>query len=91
VEFAMGGVPSLASSPGIDFVGKPADYGDQKRREYIANDYHKPTDQVKPDWDLTGAVEDLQVLLEVGYRVAQGVRPVWTDRPPYMRNPFAGK
>jgi Zn-dependent M28 family amino/carboxypeptidase len=92
VEFAMGGVPSLASSPGIDFVGKPADYGDQKRREYITNDYHKPTDQVKPDWDLTGAAEDLQVLLEVGYRVAQTpARPTWTDRPPFMHNPFAGK
>lgn len=92
VEFAMGGVPSLASSPGIDFVGKPADYGDRKRREYIGNDYHKPTDQIKSDWDLTGAVEDLQVLLEVGYRVAQSPgRPVWRDRGPYMYNPHAGK
>lgn len=92
VEFAMGGVPSLASSPGIDYVGKPADYGEQKRSEYIRNDYHKPTDQIKPDWDLTGAVEDLQVLLEVGYRVAQTpARPVWRDRPPYMNNPYAGK
>jgi Zn-dependent M28 family amino/carboxypeptidase len=92
VEFAMGGVPSLASSPGIDFVGKPAGYGDQKRSEYIRNDYHKPTDQIKPDWDLTGAVEDLQVLLEVGYRVAQTpARPVWRDRPTLMVNPNAGK
>ncbi len=92
VEFAMGGVPSLASSPGIDFVDKPADYGDQKRREYISNDYHKPTDQVKPDWDLTGAVEDLQVLLEVGSRVAQTpARPAWRDRAPYMyANPYRG-
>jgi Zn-dependent M28 family amino/carboxypeptidase len=92
VEFAMGGVPSLASSPGIDFVGKPAGYGIEKRDYYIRNDYHKPTDQVKPDWDLTGAVEDLDVLLEVGYRVAQSPeRPVWRDRGPYMHNPFAGK
>ncbi len=92
VEFTMGGVPSLASSPGIEFVGKPAGYGEQKRREYITSDYHKPTDQVKPDWDLTGAVEDLQVLLEVGYRVAQTPEPpVWRNRVPAMRNPFAGK
>jgi Zn-dependent M28 family amino/carboxypeptidase len=92
VEFAMGGVPSLASSPGLDFVGKPADYGDQKRSQYIGNDYHKPTDQIKPDWDLTGAVEDLRVLLEVGYRVAQTpARPVWRDRPTFMHNPHAGK
>ena len=92
VEFAMGGVPSMASSPGVDFVGKPADYGDMKRREYITNDYHKPTDQVKPDWDLRGAVEDLQVLLEVGYRVAQTqARPVWRNRPPFMHRAYAGK
>jgi Zn-dependent M28 family amino/carboxypeptidase len=92
VEFAMGGVPSLATSPGIDFVGQPADYGDRKRQEYIRNDYHKPTDQVKPDWDLTGAVEDLRVLLEVGYRVAQSpARPTWTNRPPFMHNAHAGK
>jgi Zn-dependent M28 family amino/carboxypeptidase len=92
VEFAMGGVPSLASSPGIDFVDKPAEYGALKRQEFIRNDYHKPTDQIKPDWDLTGAVQDLQVLLEVGFRVAQSpAHPTWTNRPPYMHNAYAGK
>ncbi len=92
LEFAMGGVPSLATSPGIDYVGKPAAWGAEKRQEYIRNDYHKPTDQVKPDWDLTGAVEDLRVLLETGYRVAQDPgRPVWRNRGPYMNNPHAGK
>jgi hypothetical protein len=33
---------------------------------------------VKPDWDLSGLVEDLQLLFEVGHRVAQGDRwPEW--------------
>lgn len=92
VEFAMGGVPSLATSPGIDFVGEQADFGNLKRTEYIRDDYHRPSDQVKPDWDLTGAVEDLQVLLEVGYRAAQEPkRPVWRERGPYMVNPHAGR
>ena len=92
VEFAMAGIPSLATSPGIDYVGKPANYGEQRRSEFISTTYHKPTDQVKPDWDLAGAVEDLDVLLEVGYRVAQAPgRPVWTHRPPFMHNSYAGK
>ena len=92
VEFAMAGIPSLATSPGIDYVGKPADYGEQRRSEFISTTYHKLTDQVKPDWDLAGAVEDLDVLLEVGYRVAQTPgRPVWTHRPTFMRNSYAGK
>ena len=77
-EFARGGVPSIETSPGIDYVGKPTGYGVQKRNEYIANDYHQPSDVVKPDWDLTGAVEDLQVLFKVGYEVAQQPgRPAW--------------
>jgi hypothetical protein len=36
------------------------------------------TDEVKPDWDLSGAVEDLRLLFEVGFRVADGdAYPVW--------------
>lgn len=85
LEFAMGGVPSLETSPGVDHIGKPAGFGVQKRTEYIRNDYHRPTDQIKPDWDLSGAVEDLQVLLEVGYRAAETPeRPRWKKRPAYM-------
>jgi Zn-dependent M28 family amino/carboxypeptidase len=77
-EFGRVGVPSIETSPGIDYLGKPADFGTKMRAEYIGHDYHQPSDVVKPDWDLSGAVEDLQVLLEIGYRVAQSDgRPTW--------------
>ena len=77
-EFARVGVPSLETAPGIDYVGKPSGFGETKRADYIANDYHNASDVIKSDWDLRGAVEDLQVLLEVGYRVAQQpARPAW--------------
>ncbi len=84
LEFANGNVPSLETSPGIDFIGKPADFGTRMRDEYIRSDYHKTTDQIKPDWDLKGAVEDLRILLEVGYRVAQDEgHPSWKPDAPY--------
>ena len=77
-EFAKEGVPALYTDAGTDFVGKDSTYGQQKRDEYTENDYHKPSDQVKPDWDLSGAVEDLQAFFQVGYRVAQTDRwPEW--------------
>ena len=41
-EFAKQGVPALDIDAGIDFIGKPAGYGMQKRDEYTNNDYHKP-------------------------------------------------
>jgi len=74
-EFAKQGVPALYVEAGIDFIGKPAGYGRQKRDEYTSNDYHKPSDEMKPDWDLSGAVEDLRLLYAVGFRVASD--PVW--------------
>ena len=50
----------------------------QKRDEYTTNDYHKVSDEVKPDWDLSGAVEDLRVLFRVGHVVAHAARlPAW--------------
>ena len=77
-EFAKEGVPALYADAGVNYVGKPAGWGLQKRAEYTANDYHKPTDEIKADWDLSGAVEDGQMLFQVGYRVAQSsVWPKW--------------
>jgi Zn-dependent M28 family amino/carboxypeptidase len=77
-EFAKEGVPALYPDNGVDYIGKPAEYGRQKNDEYTSRDYHKVSDEVKPDWDLSGAVEDTQLLLEVGYRVAQEDRwPEW--------------
>lgn len=77
-EFAKQGVPSLYVDSGIEYIGKPADFGQRKRDEYTARDYHKVSDEKKPDWDLSGAVEDLKLLFEVGLRVADGDRyPEW--------------
>jgi Zn-dependent M28 family amino/carboxypeptidase len=77
-EFAKQGVPALYTDAGNTFIGKPANYGDQKRDEYTARDYHKPSDEIKPDWDLSGAVEDAQLMFMVGYRVAESNQwPSW--------------
>jgi Zn-dependent M28 family amino/carboxypeptidase len=77
-EFAKQGVPALYTDSGIDYVGKDASYSKQKRDEYTNKDYHKVSDEIKPDWDLTGAVDDAQLLTMIGYRVAQGEKyPEW--------------
>ncbi len=77
-EFAKQGVPALYTDSGDEFVGKPAGYGKQKRDEYTANDYHNPSDEIKPDWDLSGAVEDTRLLFRVGLDVANTAAfPEW--------------
>ncbi|MBL0940611.1 MAG: M28 family peptidase [Gemmatimonadaceae bacterium] len=77
-EFAKQGVPALYTDAGDKFVGKDPAFGKQKREEYTSRDYHQPSDEVKSDWDLSGAVEDTKVLLTVGYRVAMtDTWPTW--------------
>jgi Zn-dependent M28 family amino/carboxypeptidase len=77
-NFAKLGVPAFYSEPGIEFTGKPANFGMQKREEYTTHDYHKPQDEIKPDWDLSGAAEDLKLYLTMGYRIANAQKfPEW--------------
>lgn len=77
-NFAKVGIPALYTDDGVTFVGKPADYGKQKRDEFNRRDYHAPSDEVKPDWDLSGLAEDAKLLLAVGYRVAMAATyPEW--------------
>jgi Zn-dependent M28 family amino/carboxypeptidase len=77
-NFAKQGVPALDPDEGIEYVGKPADYGRRMRDDYTEHRYHKPSDVVLPDWDLSGAREDLKVFFAIGYRVAQASKyPEW--------------
>jgi Zn-dependent M28 family amino/carboxypeptidase len=77
-EFAKAGVPSYYPQSGMLFIGHPADYGEKLINDYIANDYHKVTDEVKPSWTFEGAAQDTEFLLQVGLRVANGdTWPEW--------------
>jgi Zn-dependent M28 family amino/carboxypeptidase len=77
-EFAKQGVPALYTDSGTVYIGKDEAYSKQKRDEYTEKDYHKVSDEIKPDWDLSGAVDDAQLLVTIGYRVAQGEKyPEW--------------
>ncbi len=77
-EFSKRGVSSLFTGGGKDFIGKPADFGQQKKDDYTAHHYHQVSDEVDPNWDLSGAVEDVDLLFEVGYQVANGDKfPEW--------------
>lgn len=64
------GIPALSISDAVDYVGKDPGYAKKLRDEYIARDYHQPSDEFRDDWDYTGAVEDMRFLAELGWRVA---------------------
>lgn len=80
-NFAKQGVPALYIESGIDTApgqGHPSGYLKKKLDEYEEKDYHSPSDDVKPDWDLRGAAADVELVFAVGDRVANAARmPEW--------------
>jgi Zn-dependent M28 family amino/carboxypeptidase len=77
-SFAKLGVPAFDPDAGVDYIGKPANWGLEMRRKYTAENYHKPSDKIEPDWDMSGAVEDAQLYFLVGYQVSNSdTMPEW--------------
>jgi Zn-dependent M28 family amino/carboxypeptidase len=77
-SFAKQGVPAFDPKEGVDYIGKPTGWGLEMRQRYTLEDYHKPSDKIKDNWDLSGLVEDCQLYLLVGYRVANDPKmPEW--------------
>ncbi len=80
-SFAKQGVPALNPdfARELQFIGKPPEYGRQIVDDFEAHDYHAPSDEVRPDWDMSGAQEDLELFFAVGDRVAQAdAYPEWS-------------
>jgi Zn-dependent M28 family amino/carboxypeptidase len=79
-EFAKVGVPALYTGRGVRTVGKPEGWGQQRVDEFVTKDYHKVSDEVRADWDMSGGVQDLQLLFRVGLAVAEEpAYPEWKD------------
>lgn len=77
-EFAKVGIPALFADAGITPVGGTVQDGVALSADYVANRYHKVDDEITPDWNLDGAVQDLELMLAVGKAVANApTRPQW--------------
>jgi Zn-dependent M28 family amino/carboxypeptidase len=76
-EFSKVGLPSLYIGKGEHLLSRP-ETATLRSDEFDSTDYHQVTDDVRPDWDLSGAVQDTQLLFEVGYDVSNGYKfPEW--------------
>ena len=78
-NFARKGVPAAYFSSGQDFVGRPPGWGREQREKWEATHYHQPSDEVRDDWDLGGAVEDIELVRRLVLEVANAdAAPLWT-------------
>ena len=78
-NFAKIGVPALYFSNGIDHFEKGKEFGKALDDEYVQKYYHNPSDEYDTSrWNLEGAVDDVQILYEVGRNLANSdTWPKW--------------
>lgn len=60
----------LYAESGIDDRSRGAEWGRAQNNDYVRDRYHKPSDEYDPAWDLSGALEDMQLYLEIVRRLA---------------------
>ena len=69
-SFAKVGVPVLYAESGSSYIGKEEGYGEALAKDYISNRYHKVADEFEDNWDYSGAIEDMEMLYQIGNTIA---------------------
>lgn len=79
-SFAKVGIPAVSIGRGTDFVGRPPDWGKQQDEDYTAHRYHQPSDEYKPNFDLSGAVQLSEIVERFGVSLANAPTvPTWNS------------
>jgi Zn-dependent M28 family amino/carboxypeptidase len=79
INFARIGVPALYVKGGRDIVGHPGQ-GDAEAAAYLANHYHRPSDELTDDWNFDGMVDDARFGFLAGLLIANADElPVWNS------------
>jgi Zn-dependent M28 family amino/carboxypeptidase len=68
--FAKVGVPSISLKEGADYTGRPKGWGEEKFKAYNTANYHQPSDEYNDEWDFRGMVQEAELALDIGRRVA---------------------
>lgn len=80
ISLAKLGVPMLYADPGNNHVTNGLTYGEKFAKEYTAERYHKPGDEYDTSWDMSGIVQATDILLDMGYDLANSDQwPNWYD------------
>lgn len=84
--FANMGVPAMYAGGGSEALDEEtANY--RKRMSLVLRGcYHQPCDRYRDEWDLSGAVQDLQLFYQVGFDISERKEwPTWNANSEFQR------
>lgn len=74
------GVPALYFEGGVNNIEHGRKWMMEQIADYTANRYHKPSDEYNENWDMSGAVKDLELMYRIGLQLSQEDSfPNWRD------------
>jgi Zn-dependent M28 family amino/carboxypeptidase len=77
-SFAKIGVPAIYLDSGTHFRGKLDAWGKETLEAWEAEHYHQPSDELTPDWNFDGMIEDARLGFEAGLEIANAAKlPTW--------------
>jgi hypothetical protein len=77
-SFAKIGVPAMYLDSGTDFIDRPPEWGRQQQNHYTEVNYHQPSDEYDPNWNLDGMIDDARLGYWTGLAIANADEmPVW--------------
>ena len=87
LSFALHGIPTLYVKSGVDDEARGPKWGETQLEDYRAHRYRQAADRYTEDWDVRGAVEDLELYRTVGERLANSRRfPRWFPNSEFSGN-----
>ena len=79
-SFARIGVPAAYLDPGTEFVDRPEGWGKAQVDHYTDVNYHQPSDEYDPNWNLDGMITDAQLGYWTGLAIANADEmPMWNE------------
>lgn len=78
LSFSRAGVPAVVLGNGIDVIDRPPGWGKATLATYFDHHYHQPSDAYDPQWDWSGALQDLDLYFGIGEQLSNGTTwPNW--------------
>ncbi|UZR99935.1 M28 family metallopeptidase [Chondrinema litorale] len=80
-NFAKVGIPAFFASGAYEHKEKGKEYAKEQMNNFTSNDYHRPSDEYRPETqDLGGMVQDAELYMDLGLKLAnEPIYPKWKD------------